>query len=866
MKKGLLQCKYGRDLFPISNYSLPSSSNHFRHNYDCPNACVYVPEYTYLQNNYFHLNTPFFNNSIEEPLSVIIEFKEKPLLSAFPQIIKQHGSLKNHPYRSELQKKNRFWITQLKNAIPIIDIHHLYDVLISGISITIPRGAFDILKKLPFIKRATLDEKLRYYANYAPETTPLANDQNIRNLEVIGIPRVWKMRDRSNREVKGEEIRVAVIDEAINVNDLIYEGSAEERFGDRYNFDRKSTDVSGKDNHGTILSQIILDVAPRVTLLSYAATTAANFVAAVERAMLNNATIISTSGEQSTGRYNISSLDLVSEAEAIAEQAGVVIVTAAGNNWFDTDVASYGYFSYTISVGATTADGQKVAPYSNYGYILSTRQIKPDLVAPGDYIFQSKSINGTSFAQPYVAGSVALIQQMHPKWNPQKIKAALTSTSTRIEEKDRFSSFSQGSGRINTYEAINTTTLFYPTQMSFEKNGKKTEKILNRGGSKKKYYLTWQGAPNHLQIYPNEVEINGHHYSKVSISVERPNFFGLLSIRQLNSRKSWHIPVIAPTPYFIAIGEVRVASLSPDGRWIGSVSMARYESDLKIWDSISRKSVKNIVETIMYGGPIFQSISFSPDSTKVASGCGNQIRIYSVEQNGKKPIKEITAGSNDNPIKDVQWAPDGRSIASGSSNGEIRVWDVDTKELLRNYNSRNGLTSLSWGYGGKYLGSGSENIQIWDLESGSTVPFREYKIDETLGPVVGATIFSVSLDQLGKFVAAGTWDEKVRVWDIASGSEEPTVVFSTYNSRVFSVAFRSDGKLLVTGGLGLPLHSNNINSLATLYLVQVWDMDSRSQQPVYEFKTHHPIYSVNFSTDGKKVISGSGNVVQIWDL
>src|SRR5439155_1398971 len=65
------------------------------------------------------------------------------------------------------------------------------------------------------------------------------------------------------------------------------------------------------------------------------------------------------------------------------------------------------------------------------------REVKPDVVAPGVNVYSSilmtscaqppcfAFFQGTSMATPHVAGSAALIKQLHPNWSPEQVKSAL---------------------------------------------------------------------------------------------------------------------------------------------------------------------------------------------------------------------------------------------------------------------------------------------------------------------------------------------------------------------------------------------------------------------------------------------------------
>lgn len=169
-----------------------------------------------------------------------------------------------------------------------------------------------------------------------------------------------------------------------------------------------------------------------------------------------------------------------------------------------------------------------IADFSSRGPVVVNWDIKPDLVAPGVNITstipdgQYESLQGTSMAAPYVAGTAALIKEAHPDWGPEKIKAALLTTALPLKKEDGslYDPIVQGVGRIQPEKAIDPPFLVYNSRLTF---GKLTEKenrkkislfIENRDHITRRFTfdyperqngLVWR-LPGTLYIPPGETE------------------------------------------------------------------------------------------------------------------------------------------------------------------------------------------------------------------------------------------------------------------------------------------------------------------------------------------------------------------------
>jgi subtilisin family serine protease len=154
-----------------------------------------------------------------------------------------------------------------------------------------------------------------------------------------------------------------------------------------------------------------------------------------------------------TGSYTWQNLDgrttKVAQAAIIAARKGVLVVTAMGNEGYqsgkgtsvlheDTTLWSPADADSILAVGATASDFE-LASFSGCGPTADGR-IKPDVVAQGLGVYWASgtssysSVNGTSCSTPLVAGVAALIMSAHPTWDAQKVRSAMLNTAVHYND------------------------------------------------------------------------------------------------------------------------------------------------------------------------------------------------------------------------------------------------------------------------------------------------------------------------------------------------------------------------------------------------------------------------------------------------
>jgi WD40 repeat protein len=101
------------------------------------------------------------------------------------------------------------------------------------------------------------------------------------------------------------------------------------------------------------------------------------------------------------------------------------------------------------------------------------------------------------------------------------------------------------------------------------------------------------------------------------------------------------------------------------------------------------------------------------------------------------------------------------------------------------------VRSLAFSADGRLLASGADNwdIRLWDMSSGAEVRQLQGHI---------ARVNSLAFHADGRTLASAGWDGTVRFWHIATGRE--LMVLRCAAPLIHAVAFSPDGRILVAGG------------------------------------------------------------------
>jgi len=163
---------------------------------------------------------------------------------------------------------------------------------------------------------------------------------------------------------------------------------------------------------------------------------------------------------------------------------------------------------------------------------------------------------------------------------------------------------------------------------------------------------------------------------------------------------------------------VRSVAISPNNMYVASSSD---DYTIRIWDLES-----GIQKLLIQTNETINSVSFSPDSSKIVSGgFTNQndfkIRIWDVNSGNELDKENIK--NHKSVINCVVFSPDGSKIASCAYDGTIKIWDVQSGKLFKELIGHTGsVEKVSFSDDGSKIISLSwddNTIRIWDIESGT---------------------------------------------------------------------------------------------------------------------------------------------------
>ena len=333
--------------------------------------------------------------------------------------------------------------------------------------------------------------------------------------------------------------------------------------------------------------------------------------------------------------------------------------------------------------------------------------------------------------------------------------------------------------------------------------------------------------------------------------------------------------------------KVYSVALDAQGQTLASASEDR---TIKLWDINTGKCLKtlsdhaNAVLAVNFCPIPPDSLPDYEDNILASGSADGTIKLWDINTGECR----TTLTQHNGSVYSVHFSPDGRILASGSEDHTVKLWDISSGKCLKTLRGHSKkVYSVRFRADGRTLASSGEDriIKLWNIDTG-----------ECLRTLLGhqSQVWAIAFSPDGSKLISSSDDQTARLWDVATG--KCLNILRGYTRDIYSVAFSSNNQILASGsddskiGLwdlrtskchSLIGHTGRIRSIAFSpdgqilasgsadNTIKLWDIrDIGNSKCIHTLKEHtNWVWTVVFSPDGKTLASSSEDrTIRIWDI
>lgn len=279
---------------------------------------------------------------------------------------------------------------------------------------------------------------------------------------------------------------------------------------------------------------------------------------------------------------------------------------------------------------------------------------------------------------------------------------------------------------------------------------------------------------------------------------------------------------------------------SPDGTTLAGTQA----NSAVLWDARTRRRLRTVpcsTDAL--------SVVFSPDGKTLAVGLKNgQVRLVDPANGAETAVMNA---DGDQEVRDLAFSPDGRQLVSGSFMGQVKLWNVANRNYRLLYFDSAKVDSVEFSPDGRLVASRSAGGAVQLFSTTGTVRGKLHRVFSGHAREANRVTFSPG----GRTLASVGWDGKLRVWDMYEPPEKP----ASYKYTLWrTIAFLPGGDQFITAGQ--PNRSQQVPGQ-----VAVWDAANLKLDATLAERLHG-YTTLCVSEDERVVAAAAERDVYLFDL
>lgn len=281
------------------------------------------------------------------------------------------------------------------------------------------------------------------------------------------------------------------------------------------------------------------------------------------------------------------------------------------------------------------------------------------------------------------------------------------------------------------------------------------------------------------------------------------------------------------------------------------LASAGYDHTIRFWEALTGVCSR----TIQHSDSQVNSLEITSDKRFLAAAGYLQVRLYDIRTTNPNPVTSFEGHTSN--VTSIAFQSDNKWMVSSSEDGTVKVWDVRTPSVQRNYKHKCPVNEVVIHPNqGELISCGQDGtVRVWDL--------GENRCTHELVPEDDVPVQSVSVASDGSMLVAGNNKGNCYVWKLATqrGSPQPLTKFLAHAKYITKVLLSSDVKHLATC---------SADHTARVWSVDDGTADDGAEQFPIETTLHgHQrwVWDCTFSADSAYLVTAcSDHFIRLWDL